>query len=93
MKELVLECETRRIEECLRKVASEVKAKFIGKNGAAYRNLAQKEVNVALQMEDLELETLADVDAKLNEQKTLNKDLQKEKEPNGTAQHESQRHK
>ncbi|CAB4026380.1 Hypothetical predicted protein, partial [Paramuricea clavata] len=31
-------------------------------------------------MEDLELEMLADVDVKLNEQKTINKDLQKEKD-------------
>jgi hypothetical protein len=29
-------------------------------------------------MEDLELVTLADMDAKLNEQKTIKKDLQKE---------------
>ena len=53
-------------------------AKFIGKNSAAYRKLAQKEANVILQMEDLELVTLADMDAKLNEQKTIKKDLQKE---------------
>lgn len=67
----------RRLEERLRRVASETKAKFIGKNGNAYRTLCQKEVTVSLQMEDLE--TLSEVHAKLTEQKSLNDELQKEK--------------
>lgn len=69
--------DAQRLEQRLRKVASETKAKFIGKNGKAYRTLCQKEVKVALQME--ELETLSEVDSKLSEQKSVNDQLQKEK--------------
>jgi hypothetical protein len=69
--------DSQRVEERLRKLASEIKAKFVGKSGHAYRMLCQKEVSVALQMMDLV--RLSETNAELNEQKLINERHQKEK--------------
>ncbi len=69
--------DSRRVEEYLRKLAREIKAKFVGKSGHAYRELCQREVSVALQMVDLV--RLSETNAELNEQKLINERLQKEK--------------
>ena len=66
--------EVKRLEERLRRIAGEIKSKFIGKNGKAYRALCEKEVTVAIQME--EIQTLLEVDSKLNEQKCAIDQLQ-----------------
>ncbi len=66
-----------RVEEHLRKLASEIKEKFVGKSGHVYRMLCQKEVSVAFQMVDLV--RLSETNAELNEQKLFNERLQKEK--------------
>ena len=54
-----------RIEERLRKLCSEVNAKFVGKNGTRYRKLCLKESRLYLQLVDLE--TLSEVENELNE--------------------------
>ena len=64
------------LEERLRKVASETKSKFVGKNGKAYRALCEKQVRVSLQMDDLE--TLAEAETRLSEQKLINNKLQED---------------
>ena len=66
-----------RIEERLRKLCSEVNAKFVGKNGTRYRKLCLKESRVSLQLVDLE--TLAEVENELNDQKAKNDELVNEK--------------
>ena len=67
---------SQRLEERLRKVASETKSKFVGKNGKAYRALCEKQVRVSLQMDDLE--TLAEAETRLSEQKLINNKLQED---------------
>ena len=70
--------DSQRVETRLRTVTAAIKTKFVGKNGAAYRKLCQKELSLTLQMEDLLM--LSEVDAQLSEQKLLNEGLQKEKD-------------
>ena len=70
--------DSQRVETRLRTATAAVKTKFVGKNGAAYRKLCQKELSLTLQMEDLLM--LSEVDAQLSEQKLLNEGLQKEKD-------------
>jgi hypothetical protein len=65
-------------ESRLRTATNIIKAKFVGKNGAAYRKLCQNELSLTLQMEDLVM--LSEVNAQLNEQKSINEDLQNEKD-------------
>lgn len=67
---------SQRLEERLRKVTSETKSKFVGKNGKAYRALCEKQVRVSLQMDDLE--TLAEAETRLSEQKLINNKLQED---------------
>ena len=42
-----------RVEKRLEKACSEVKRKFIGKSGSAYRKLCQKELDLALMLTEL----------------------------------------
>lgn len=70
--------DSQRVEIRLRTATAAIKTKFVGKNGAAYRKLCQKELSLTLQMEDLLM--LSEVDAQLSKQKLLNEGLQKEKD-------------
>ncbi len=70
--------DSQRVETRLRTATAAIKTKFVGKNGAAYRKLCQKELSLTLEMEDLVM--LSEVDAHLSEQKFINEDLQKEKD-------------
>ena len=65
-----------RVEKRLEKACSEVKRKFVGKSGAAYRNLCQKELHLALMLN--ELVTVGEVESVLYAEKLKWKDIEKE---------------
>ena len=56
---------------------SAVKSKFVGKNGKSYRDLCDKEVTIAIPME--ELETLVKLDSKLKDQQKTIDQLQQDR--------------
>ena len=65
-----------RVEKRLEKACSEVKRKFVGKSGAAYRNLCQKELHLALMLN--ELVTVGEVESVTYAEKLMRKDIEKE---------------
>ena len=67
-----------RVEKRLEKACSEVRMKFAGKNGSTYRKLCQKEVKLALMLN--ELVTVGEIEAKLEIEKNLNNNLQRDNE-------------
>ena len=71
-----------RVEKRLEKACSEIRQKFVGKSGAAYRKLCQKDLNLALRLN--ELVTVGEVDSALATEKLkcakiemVNKELDK----------------
>ena len=64
-----------RIEGRLNRACSEIKKKFVGKNGSSYRKLCQKEMKLAVQLSDLV--TIGELEKELWTEKTKNSDLEK----------------
>ena len=69
--------DSKRVEGRLRRACSGIKAKFIGKNGRAYKELKEKEMKVAIQLEDLK--TLVEGKSVLKENKTIIANLEDDK--------------
>ena len=67
-----------RVEKRLEKACSEVKRKFIGKSGSAYRKLCQKELDLALML--TELVTVSEVESGIATEKLKREEIEKENE-------------
>ena len=59
------DCE--RIEGCLRRACSEIKSKYVGKNGNSYRKLTEKELKIAVRAS--KILTLLEVESQLKKEK------------------------
>ena len=66
------------IEGWLNRVCSEIRKKFVGKNGSSYQKLCQKEMKLAVQLSDLV--TIGELEKELWTKKTKSSDLEKQYE-------------
>lgn len=66
--------DSQRIEGRLRRACSKIKSKFAAKRGRSYRKLFEKELKLAVQLDDLV--TIAELEKELTTEKIKNEDLE-----------------